>query len=210
MNLESGPMENTDHSSLEGAIREEAQRVLASMALKETQEIKSLEEVHAQELEDFRKQAEVSADVRLKQETSRSENRASLELKKYKLKRLEAFVTRTVEEAAQGIRNHPGYKKFLLDSIALALGSVSLRAEIRLQSEDLAWEKEIRETAAFLGREVMLVPDPTLKWGGCRVVDADRGWIFDSSLERIYFRKSALLRSEALKILEDSEERGQS
>ena len=193
-----------ENTSLENAIKEEALRVLEDIAHKEAEEIKRLDEACRAELEDFKKRTETQTDSKIRQETSRLENRATLDLKKFKLKTVEAFIGRALEEVQKGIRDNPGYKSFLITSIASALRSVSSGAEVRLKSEDLVLEPEVRWAlkTSEVSRDLCFVEDKTIRWGGCIVTDSAEGRIFDSSIDRICFRKSAEIRREVMKMME--------
>lgn len=195
-------MDRTDDTSLESAIRDEADKAVRAIAMKEAQEAERLRNAHASEVEDFRKLAEARTDARISQESSRRESKAGLELKKLKLKTFEAFIERIVEEVANGIRGNSQYKSFLLDSVRDAVGRIPKGAKVRIKGEDLIFEREIREAAEKAGgREVAVIGDDAIKWGGCIVVDESGGRIFDSAIERIYYRKSQAIRREAIRIM---------
>jgi flagellar biosynthesis/type III secretory pathway protein FliH len=146
---------------------------------------------------------EAQTNAKIRQESSRVENRAKVDLKKHKLKSVEAYIGRIVEEVAKGIREHPQYKRFLLDAIGDAVGRIPGGVEVRLKSEDLVFEQEIREAVKTAGgdRDIAIVEDKTIKWGGCIIVDVPGGRIFDGTIERISFRKSSAIRREVMSLL---------
>lgn len=196
-------MDQTNEPSLESAIREEAGRVIADIARKEAAEIKKLDDTYAAELEDFKIKTMARTETRIRQESSKVENRAGLDLKKFKLRSVEAFISRMVADVAEEIRDNPHYKKFLLAAISDAIGRIPAGAEVRLKSEDLARERDIREALEIAAgtREIAMVEDKTIMWGGCIIVDVAGGRIFDSTIERIYFKKSSAIRREAMTLL---------
>lgn len=196
-------MDKMDKTSLESAIRDEAESTIRAITRKEAEEIKRLNDAYAVELEDFKNRTEARTDAKIKHESSKAENRTGLDLKKLKLKSVEAFINRTVEEVARGIRDNPHYKRFLLDAIGDAVDRIPTGAEVRLKSEDLAYEQEIRKNIEVEGktRDITFVEDKTIKWGGCIIIDVPGGRIFDSTIERIYFRKSPEIRREVMKLL---------
>ena len=189
--------------SLESAIRDEAERAIKAIADKEAAEIKRLHDAYAAEMEAFRKRTEEQTSARIRQESSKAESRTGLDVKKSRLRSIEAFINRTVEEAVKRIRDNPRYKKFILDAVTDAVCLIPTGAEVRLRSEDLVYEQEIRETIKGTGRtgEMTFAEDKTIKWGGCIVVDGPGGRIFDSTIERIYFRKAPAIRREVMKLL---------
>ena len=192
-----------EETALESAIRHEAEHAIRVIAQKEAAEIKRLSDAFADEIEDFKKRTEAQTDARIRQESSKMENRASLELKKLKLKYIEAFINSTVEGVAKEIRDNSHYRRFLLDVINNAVGRVSMGIEIRLKSEDLGHEQEIRKAVKVSGKtgDITIVEDKKIKWGGCVIVDVHGGRIFDSTIERIYFRKSPAIRREVMTLL---------
>lgn len=192
-----------DKIPLESAIRDEAALEINAIAQKEAEEIKRLDDAYAAEIEDFKNRNQAKTDAMIRQESSKVKNRADLDLKKHKLKSVEAFINRTVNEAVKVIRDNPHYKRFLMDAICDAVGRIPTGAEIRLKSEDLAFEKEIRETLMAAGgnRDIAVMEDKTIRWGGCIIVDLPGGRIFDNTIERIYFRKSLEIRREVMRLL---------
>jgi hypothetical protein len=195
-----------DNQSLESAIMNEAEQAIRALALKEAEKIRKLENATASEINDFRNRIRSQTDMKISQESSKAENRAVLDLKKLKLKGVETFISRAIEESVKSIRVNPNYKKFLLDAIVDATGRIPGEIEIRLMKEDLTFEKEIRDTlnAAGKNRDITIIEDGEIKWGGCIIIDVPGGRIFDSTIERAYFRKSLVIRREVMKILGDA------
>ncbi|MGV8073547.1 MAG: hypothetical protein AB2L11_03145 [Syntrophobacteraceae bacterium] len=199
-----------EKSTLESSIREESVRAIAAIKEKEAAEIRRLEEIYTAEIENFRRQTEAETEARIRQEVSRLENRAVLDRRKYKLLRVEQFINCTVEEVVEGIRDNPHYKQFLLDAVCTAVGQTTTGVEVRLKTEDLALEKEILNAVKATGRTrgIVIKQDPNVQWGGCLVLDETGGRIFNNTLERIYFRKSLLIRRMVIKILADHPQKG--
>jgi vacuolar-type H+-ATPase subunit E/Vma4 len=196
-----------DKSSLENAIRNEAERKIHAISLKETEEIKKLSDAFAADLEDFKRRMESQTDARIKQESEKIKNRASLDLRKLKLKSFEAFMERTVQEVTTGIRSHPRYKKFLLESIVDAVRHITAGIVIKLNKEDLVFTKEILDSVKDIAasNEVSIIEDHTIELGGSIVVDEIGNRIFDTTIERVYFRKSPAIRREAMGLFSNSE-----
>ena len=190
-------------TSLENAIRDEAEQAIRAIALKEAKEIKRLDDTYAAEIDDFKKRIREQMDAKISQESYRLKNRTSLDLKKSKLKIIEKFMSRILEETMQTVRDNPKYKRFLLDAIAHAAGQIQSGAELRLRREDLVFEEEIRKAVKKVrgDGDIVIMEDNTIKWGGCIIVDVSGGRIFDSTIERTWFRKSALIRREVMGLL---------
>jgi hypothetical protein len=192
-----------DKKSLENAIRNEAEHQILAISQREAEEIKKLDNAFDSGLDEFRKTIQSQTDARIRQESSKIENRASLDLKKLKIRSIEALTNRAVEEAMQTIRSNSNYKKFLLDAIIDAVGHIKTGAEIHLKKEDLVFSNDIMDALNVSGTksDAAIIEVSRIKWGGCIIVDVSEGRIFDSTIERIYFRKSLLIRREAMRQL---------
>lgn len=196
-------MAETDPTALESAIRDEAARKIRDIVRSEADEIRKIDDACAAEIGDFRHRMSAQTDARVGQEASKAKSRAVLELKKLRLKGFEAFILRVVEEAAERIREDVRYKRFLLGAIVNAVGRIAAEAEVRLHAADLVFADEIRGTLEKSGRkDVAIVADVTIKWGGCVVVDKAAGRIFDNTIERSCFRKAQAIRREVMRMLD--------
>ncbi|MEN6622203.1 MAG: hypothetical protein ABFD50_11705 [Smithella sp.] len=194
-------------SALENQIREESARAIEAIRKKEELDIKQLDEAYAADMESFRKQAEADTEARINQELSRLSNRAVLERRKFNLQTIESFIEKMVDEVAKEIRNHPHYKLFLLKGIRDMTAKTSSDVEIHIKPEDRAWEQEILAAveSADKNHNIVIKGDPGVHWGGSIIFDQNGGRIFNDTLERIYFRKSLIIRQKVLKILIDHE-----
>lgn len=195
-----------NNASLEDSIKNEAEEIIRTLTQKEAEEIKALDKAHAVELADFRDSIKAQTDERIRLEASRVENRASLDLKKLKIRSLDAFISSAVEEAVKTIRDNPLYKGFLLGAIVDAVGRIPADAEIHLKKEDMTLEGSIMEAIKQAGAagDIVFQEDNRIEWGGCIIVDMTDGRVFDSTIERLYFRKSLLIRREAMVLLGES------
>lgn len=191
--------------TLESSIRKESERIIRAAKEKEISEIKELDEACAKEIEDFRKRIEAETKEKITEELSKLENKALLEHKKFKLRAIEEFITHIVEDVVKKIREDRRYKSFLLDALSNAGCEIGDRIEVYLTDEDRIFEKEIKEalTRADSNRNILIQEDKTIQWGGCIVYDRSGGRIFNSSLERVYFRKSSTIRREVMRMLKE-------
>lgn len=189
-------------SALEVAIRDKAEKAISEIARRESEEMKKLDDTCAGELEEFRRQSAARTDAGIARESTRVKNRAGLELRKLKLKHVEEFITRTVEEVVKGIRDNPGYKNFLAGAVRDAVGRIPAGAEIRIKKEDIVFENDIRRAVERAGgKHAVISEDGTIKWGGCIIVDVHGGRVFDGTIERVYYRKAPVIRFEIMKLL---------
>lgn len=192
-----------ENAALENSIREEAARLIADIREKEELEIRRQDDAYSSEMEKFRKKAESETQARIDQEISRLENRSALERKKIGLRSVDEFISRASDEAVKEIRNYPNYRKFLLEAVSDIIKEVPGSIEIKLNREDMSLKDEIFAAAGAAGRNkgVMVTEDASVKWGGCLVIDRAGGRVFNNTIERIYFRKSLLIRQNVMEIL---------
>jgi len=192
-----------DTNPLERSIREESENTIRAVRQKEASEIRRLDDAYAAEVEDFRKKTDRETGARIGQEISRLENKGMLERRKMKLCSMEGFIDDIVDEAVRDLRNTPDYKKFLIDAIGEAVSRVQGRAVVCLNREDLVHEQEIRAAMRSEHRDpdITVKEDSGIRWGGCIIHDEQGGRIFNSTLERIFFRKSTVIRHEIMKSL---------
>lgn len=194
-----------DDTTLEDAIEREAEERIAAIRDREIREMQRLDEINRTGTENFRKQTQAGTDAQIRQELTKLENKMVLECQKLDLSSVENFTGRILEDVMSGIRKHPRYPQFLLSSVLNAVQNIPGRAEVKLAREDLFRESEIQEAVRAAGSKTPLIigEDSSIHWGGCLVVDEEGGRIFNQTLERIYFRKSLLIRRSVMKILAD-------
>lgn len=193
-------MENT---ALENSIREEAHRAIEAVKEREALELKQLDESYAADIAERRNEADSEIAERLEWERSRIANRGVLEQRKLRLRAMEDLAEGTVETAFQVIGNDPRYKAFLLRLITGCLDQVTGEARIGLRKEDLRFRKDIEDAIGASGRTApwMIEEDSTLQRGGAIVEDRERGRVLNGAVDRIYFRKSAMIRREVMDVL---------
>ena len=196
-----------DSNPLESAIREESENTIRAVREKEASEIRRLDNTYAAEVEDFRKKTDRDTEARIGQEISRLESKGMLERRKMKLRSMEGFIDDIVVETVRELRSTPDYKKFLLDAIGEAVSRIQGRTVVCLNREDLVHEQEIRAAMGSENRnpDITVKDDPGIRWGGCIIHDEQGGRIFNSTLERIFFRKSNVIRHEIMRTLMEKE-----
>ena len=194
-----------EKETLVTSIRENAAQAIAAIREKAVLEIGRLDDAYAAEMDDFRKRIEAKTEARILQEISRQENRAALDCKKMQLQKLEQLINRTVDEVRRSLRDHFEYRPFLLKTLKSEAEKISGNMEVRISKEDLPFRQEMLEALETAGtnRRAVVREDPGVSWGGFLIVDEAAGRILNNTIERIYFRKSLLIRQTIVKILRE-------
>ena len=194
-----------EKETLENSIRENAAQAIAAIREKEGLEIGRLDDAYVTEMNDFRKRIEAETEARLVQEISRRENRAVLDRKKMQLRKLEQLINRTVDDVRRNLRDRREYRPFLLKTLKSEAEKISGNMEVRISKEDLPFRQEMLEALETAGtnRRAVVREDPGVSWGGFLIVDEAAGRILNNTIERIYFRKSLLIRQTIVKILRE-------
>jgi len=194
-----------DKTPLENSIREESRSAIRSIKEKEEAEIKELDAACDAEIAAFKEKIEAQTRLRIQQEVFKVKNRGIVQRRKHKLGFVEKFITGIVDEAVKEIRHDVRYKNFLLGAISDALDHMQDSAVVGLKKEDFVYGEEIKNAPRKSGKEtdISITPDDTIIWGGCIVHDAGGGRIFNSTIERICFRKLSTIRREVVLILKE-------
>ena len=194
-----------DRTPLENSIWEESRSAIQAIKDKEAARIQELDAACDAEIAAFKDKIEEQTRSRIQQEVFKLKNRGIVERRKNRLHVVEEFITSIVDEAVKGIRHDARYKKFLVDAFRDALKKINGSAEVGLKKEDLVFREEIMAAVKdkSKGPEVAISNNDTIVWGGCIVHDAAGGRIFNSTIERIYYRKSPAIRREVVRILKE-------
>jgi len=194
-----------DRTPLENSIWEESRSAIQAIKDKEAARIQELDAACDAEIAAFEDKIEEQTRSRIHQEVFKLKNRGIVERRKNKLRVVEEFITSIVDEAVKGIRQDARYQNFLIDAICDALEKINGSAEVGLKKEDLVFREELMAAVKDKGKkpEVAISNNDTIVWGGCIVRDAAGGRIFNSTIERIYYRKSPAIRREVVLILKE-------
>lgn len=190
-----------DKTSLETSIERDVQEALASIAENEAETIRRLDIERQAAIDHFRRLAEDETNAHIRQEITRLKNKAALERQKIRLQCLEDFITDRVKEVMTGLNQHRRYPSFMINTVVQAAGEIMGPIEVRLAKADLALADSIR--SALPSARVVIKEDPSIQWGGCLVIDQAGGRVFNGTMERMYFRHSAVIRRKIAKMLEE-------
>lgn len=194
-----------EKTPLESSIWEESRSAIQAIRDKEAARIQELDAACDAEIAAFKDKNEEQTRSRIQQEVFKLKNRGIVERRKHRLHIVEDFITGIVDEAAKTIRHDARYRNFLVDAIRNALEKIQDSAQVCLKKDDLVFREEIMAVVKDEGNgpDVAISNNDTIVWGGCIVHDAAGGRIFNSTIERIYFRKSPAIRREVARILKE-------
>ncbi|UCF73636.1 MAG: V-type ATP synthase subunit E [Deltaproteobacteria bacterium] len=199
---------NRDETGLINSLRENSASKIDAIKQEAEDEIKKLERSHISDIEELKKKINDETSCTIDQELSKIRNRALIEKKKLQLRIIEDFIATMIKEAIGELRSSgkDRYKEFLLDAVDESLSQVKGKeALVYISEEDMGLEGiNIKDTImqkAGHSPDISIVVDKGITQGGAIVFDKERGLYYNSTIERIVYRKLNEIRKEVLSIL---------
>ena len=201
---------NRDEAGLINSLRESSAHKKTVIMQQADDEIRKLERSYISDIEELKKKIDDETTSKIDQELSKIQNRALIEKKKLRLRILEDFIATMIKEAIRELRSSrkDRYKKFLLDSVDESLSRIKGgEALVCISEEDVMLEEtNIKETImqkAGHSPDISIVVDKDITQGGAIVFDTERGLYYNSTIERIVYRKFDEIRKQVLNILSE-------
>jgi len=201
---------NRDEIGLINSIKENSAGKIHVIKQQSNDEIKKLNERYVSDIEEFKRKSDDETSNKVNQELSKIRNRALIEKKKLQLRIIEDFIATIIEEAIRELRSSDKdrYKEFLQDSVDESLSQIKGgEALVYISEEDMGLEGiNIKETImqkAGHSPDISIAVDKGITQGGAIVVDKERGLYYNSTIERIVYRKYHEIRKGVSKILSE-------
>ncbi len=201
---------NRDEKGLINSLRESSAHKKSVIMQQAEDEISKLERSYISDIEELKKKINDETTSKIDQELSKIRNRALIEKKKLQLRIIEDFIATLVEEAIGELRKSgkDRYKEFLLDSVDESLSQIKGgEALVYISEEDMGLEGiNIKETImqkAGHSPDISIAADKGITQGGAIVIDKERGLYYNSTVERIVYRKYDEIRKKVLNILSE-------
>jgi len=201
---------NRDEKGLINSLRESSAHKKSVIMQQAEDEISKLERSYISDIEELKKKINDETTSKIDQELSKIRNRALIEKKKLQLRIIEDFIATMVEEAIGELRKSgkDRYKEFLLDSVDESLSQIKGgEALVYISEEDMGLEGiNIKETImqkAGHSPDISIAVDKGITQGGAIVIDKERGLYYNSTVERIVYRKYDEIRKKVLNILSE-------
>jgi len=201
---------NRDEKGLINSLRESSAHKKSVIMQQAEDEISKLERSYISDIEELKKKINDETTSKIDQELSKIRNRALIEKKKLQLRIIEDFIATMVEEAIGELRKSgkDRYKEFLLDSVDESLSQIKGgEALVYISEEDMGLEGiNIKETImqkAGHSPDISIAVDKGITQGGAIVIDKERGLYYNSTIERIVYRKYDEIRKKVLNILSE-------
>lgn len=201
---------NRDGTGLINSLRESSAHKKTVIMQQADDEIRDLESSYISDIEELKKKINDETTSKIDQELSKIRNRALIEKKKLQLRIIEDFIATMIEEAIRELRSSgkDRYKKFLLDSVDESLSQIKGgEALVYISEEDMMLEAtNIKETImqkAGHSPDISIDVDKGITQGGAIVFDKERNLYYNSTIERIIYRKFDEIRKKVLNILSE-------
>jgi vacuolar-type H+-ATPase subunit E/Vma4 len=199
---------NREGTGLISSLRENSAGKIDGIKQQAEDEIKKLERSYISDIEELKKKIDDETTGKIDQELSKIRNRALIEKKKLRLRIIEDFIATMIEEAIDELRSRgkDRYKVFLLDSVDESLSQITGgEALVYISEEDMGLEgMNIKETIMQKtghSPDISIVVDKDITQGGAIVFDKARRLYYNSTIERIVYRKYDEIRKGVLGIL---------
>lgn len=203
---------NKDEKGLVKAIKENSDREIRAIREKAEEEIKRLKDNNVADIEGLKKQIEDETNNKIDREISKIKNRALIEKNKLKLGNIEDYIAAITEESVRDLResNNEKYMLFLVDAIAEAVLKIyeegittEVEIPVHISEKDAGIEKLKDAVTEKTGNSagINIIVDDEVRQGGAIVVDKTRGVYYNSTIDRIVFRKYEQIRKEVASIL---------
>jgi len=201
---------NRDETELIGSLRESSAHKKSVIMQQADDEIGKLEKSYVSDIEELKKKINDETSSKIDQELSKIRNRALIEKKQLQLRIIEDFIATMIEEAIGELRDsgNDRYKEFLLDAVDESISQIKRgEALVYISEEDMMLEgTNIKETImqkAGHSPDISIVVDKDITQGGAIVFDKERGLYYNSTIERIVYRKFDEIRKKVLNILSE-------
>ena len=201
---------NRDETALINSLRENSAHKKSVIMQQADDEIRKLKKSYFSDIEELKKKINDETGSKIDQELSKIRNRALIEKKKLQLRIIEDFIATMIEEAIGELRSSgkDRYKEFLLDAVDESLSQIKGgEALVYISEEDMGLEGiNIKETImqkAGHSPDISIAVDKGIIQGGAIVIDKERGLYYNSTIERIVYRKYDEIRKEVSKILSE-------
>jgi len=201
---------NRDETGLINSLRENSASKIDVIKQQSDCEIDELNERYVSDIEKLRKKMNDETSSKIDQELSKIRNRALIEKKKLRLQIIEDFIATMIEEAIGELRStgKDRYKGFLLEAVDESLSQIKGgKALVYISEEDMGLEGiNIKETIMQKtghSPDISIAVDKGITQGGAIVVDKERGLHYNSTIERIVYRKYDEIRKEVFNILSE-------
>ena len=201
---------NRDETGLINSLRENSASKIDVIKQQSDCEIDELNERYVSDIEKLRKKMNDETSSKIDQELSKIRNRALIEKKKLRLQIIEDFIATMIEEAIGELRStgKDRYIGFLLDAVDESLSQIKGgKALVYISEEDMGLEGiNIKETIMQKtghSPDISIAVDKGITQGGAIVVDKERGLHYNSTIERIVYRKYDEIRKEVFNILSE-------
>ncbi len=209
--MEDTPLKtNRDEAGLISSLRESSAHKKTVIMQQADDEIRKLERSYISDIEELKKKINDETTSKIDQELSKIRNRALIEKKKLQLRIIEDFIATMIEEAIRELKSSrkDTYKEFLLDLVDESLSQIKEgEALVYISEEDMMLEgTNIKETImqkAGHSPDISIVVDKGITQGGAIVFDKERGLYYNSTIERIVYRKFDEIRKKVLNILSE-------
>ncbi|MBN1829966.1 MAG: hypothetical protein JW884_12605 [Deltaproteobacteria bacterium] len=198
--------EEASAGALIRSLKKEMERRIEGIETEASTHIEEIRKTARREGETYGDELVRETDRLVEENRRRTESQTLIDLKKLRSQVIEAFIEEMIAEAVNLLKTErrSAYEDFLLsrteEGIQANRGS---RTAVFLSEEDLTGSFKEKLSERLKGADgISIAADPSMALGGVVIVGEERGLRFNSSIDRILYRKAQAVRRVIAKILE--------
>jgi flagellar biosynthesis/type III secretory pathway protein FliH len=198
--------ESGNPDNLINSIKDESEKIIIQIQVETKNKLKEIENKHNELIKKFQEKNNKITDELIKDEILKMKNRAEIGKRKLKLNIINEFITLLINKSVAEFINNKNdlYEKFMEHNIEKNLSYIKGKKIIHLSPDDIELVKNklegFKKNVNYTG-EIIISEDKKNSTGGITIEDIENKLSYNSTIERITYRKMDAIKRSALSLL---------